>query len=123
MTVYLRELPAPSGGSSVTVCSPVSATIPWQEGREEDFSELREGLRRLREGEELEAESDGESEEEEDRQVDEFAQFHDTEEEDEDEEDEDPGEEKPGEVDEGRLIVNLSNFKNSLVSVKNREIR
>ena len=23
----------------------VSATIPWQEGKEEDFAELREGLR------------------------------------------------------------------------------
>jgi len=25
--------------------SAVSATIPWQEGKEEDFAELREGLR------------------------------------------------------------------------------
>ena len=82
----------------MTVCSPVSATIPWQEGQEEDFSELRDGLRRLREGETLEAESDSESEGEEGRQVDEFAQFHDTEdsEEEEEDEEEDPGEEKPG---------------------------
>ena len=90
MTVYLRELPAPSGGNSVTVCSPVSATIPWQEGREEDFSELREGLRRLREGEELEAESDSdsESEGEEGRQVDEFAQFQESEDTEEEEDEE-----------------------------------
>ena len=100
----IRELRAPSGGSSVTVCSPVSATIPWQEGREEDFSELREGLRRLREGETLEAESESDSEGEEGRQVDEFAQFQDSEDTEEEEEDEDPGEEKPGEVDEGQLI-------------------
>ena len=31
----------------------VSATIPWEEGEEEDFKELREGLEKLRAGEEL----------------------------------------------------------------------
>ena len=30
---------------SLNVQFSVSATIPWQEGKEEDFAELREGLR------------------------------------------------------------------------------
>ena len=30
---------------SLNVQFAVSATIPWQEGKEEDFAELREGLR------------------------------------------------------------------------------
>ena len=29
----------------------VSATIPWEEGKEEDFKELREGLEKIRAGE------------------------------------------------------------------------
>ena len=46
--------------------SPVSATIPWQEGREEDFADLREGLRRLRAGEALGGEGSSEESSEED---------------------------------------------------------
>ena len=31
----------------------VSAIIPWEEGKEEDFKELREGLEKLRTGQAL----------------------------------------------------------------------
>ena len=50
--------------------SRVSATIPWEEGTEEDFKELREGLEALRRGMLLgggggDTESDSSEEEEE----------------------------------------------------------
>ena len=60
--------------------SHVSATIPWEEGTEEDFKELREGLEALRMGMLLGGGGDSESE---------------TSSEEEDEED--PGESRPGE--------------------------
>lgn len=63
------------GSPPVSVTSAVSATVPWQEGKEEDFAEQREELRKLREDGVTQLAGDSETEEDE----------------------EDPGEKHPGE--------------------------
>ena len=76
----------------------VSATIPWEEGKEEDFVELREGLEKLRTGEILARESSSESEGSDEGQGDavEYHKYEATDSEDSDD-DEDPGGNKPEE--------------------------
>ena len=65
--------------TKLQMMSHVSATIPWEEGSEEDFKELREGLEALRRGMLLGGGGDSETDSSEE------------------EEDEDPGEGRPGE--------------------------
>ena len=79
----------------------VSATIPWEEGKEEDFKELREGLEKLRAGEDLakdSSDSDSEDNADCDKLV-EYKKYEDSDSEnvDDPDEEEDPGEDKPGE--------------------------
>jgi len=77
--------------------SAVSATIPWQEGKEEDFAELREGLRKLREGELLGCGSESDSSGEEGEGYGGFRLPDESDEDEEEEEGEDPGEGNPNE--------------------------
>ena len=79
----------------------VSATIPWEEGKEEDFKELREELEKLRAGEDLAKDSsDSDSEDNADcGKLVEYKKYEDSDSEnvDDPDEEEDPGEDKPGE--------------------------
>ena len=78
----------------------VTATIPWEEGREEDFNDLREGLEKLKCGEKFAKDSDSSSEDSDggDR-LEEYQRYEDSDSEnvDDPEEDVDPGPDKPGE--------------------------
>ena len=78
----------------------VTATIPWEEGREEDFNDLREGLEKLKCGEKFGKDSDSSSEDSDggDR-LEEYQRYEDSDSEnvDDPEEDVDPGPEEPGE--------------------------
>ena len=76
----------------------VSAIIPWEEGKEEDFKELREGLEKLRAGDDLakhSSDSDGYGEDSD--ELAEYKKYEDSDSENVDDPDEDPGEDKPGE--------------------------
>eukprot|EP00090_Calanus_glacialis_P035310 TRINITY_DN6029_c0_g1_i3.p1 TRINITY_DN6029_c0_g1~~TRINITY_DN6029_c0_g1_i3.p1 ORF type:complete len:242 (+),score=96.44 TRINITY_DN6029_c0_g1_i3:46-771(+) len=77
----------------------VSATIPWEEGKEEDFKELREGLEKLRAGEELVKDRSDSEDSDTCEKLEEYHKYEDSDTEDVDdpEEDEDPGADKPGE--------------------------
>lgn len=79
----------------LSVLSAVSATIPWEEGKEEDFADLREGLRKIREGELIErlndSDTEGNSDSDDDQEVQtNYGKFQESEDE-EDDNDEDPG--------------------------------
>jgi hypothetical protein len=76
----------------------VTATIPWEEGKEEDFKDLREGLEKLRAGGEIVRDSsDSEDSDVGEKQVYQRYEDSDTEDVDDPEEDVDPGPDKPGE--------------------------
>ena len=98
----------------------VSAIIPWEEGKEEDFKELREGLEKLRAGDVL-GEDISDSDSEDSNACDKLVEYQkyegsESENDDEDDEEKDPGEDKPGE----RLLWaaqhNLLPLATSLVS-------
>ena len=75
----------------------VSATIPWEEGKEEDFKELREGLEKIRAGEKLPKDSSSESEDADEGQRDiDYQKYVASDSDSDDEEEEDPGESNPG---------------------------
>eukprot|EP00092_Neocalanus_flemingeri_P021694 GFUD01023532.1.p1 GENE.GFUD01023532.1~~GFUD01023532.1.p1 ORF type:complete len:228 (+),score=92.24 GFUD01023532.1:38-721(+) len=78
----------------------VTATIPWEEGQEEDFKDLREGLEKLRSGEMLAANS-SDSEEDSDggEKHKEYQRYEESDSDnvDDPEEDVDPGPDQPGE--------------------------
>ena len=78
--------------------SQVSATVPWQEGEEEDFKELREGLEKIRSGA---VRVRGDSEDSDSEDVPSYLRYGAAQEEEDDSEDDDddvdPGDDKPGE--------------------------
>ena len=85
--------------------SHVSASVTWQEGKEEDFKELREGLEKMRSGAVTVKEAAGgdQSSDSSDSQLEDLPTYmkygvNEEEEEDSDDDDDvDPGDEKPGE--------------------------
>jgi len=86
----------------MSLMSHVSATIPWQEGTEEDFKELREGLERLKQSG-MKNTMNGDSSSEADTDNEDIPSYRryavDDEEEDDtsdDDDDVDPGDENPG---------------------------
>ena len=82
--------------------SHVSATIPWQEGTEDDFKELREGLEKMKQGGTfVNTNDDSDDEDDSDEDIPSYHKFainnDDHEEETSEEDDVDPGDDNPGE--------------------------
>ena len=76
----------------------VSATIPWLEGKDEDFRDLREGLEKMKAGEVIKScsESSSDSDDEDKNIIKQYQRYEDSDSQDQDEEDEDPGVSNPG---------------------------